>query len=93
MIPSTHKRLACWFWLCWLGTVLIPVTFRFPEILGGYGLLTVLFAPCLCFACARCVRFIPRLAKIGMFTLAAELLLIPLIAIVYHLLRGDPIFG
>jgi len=46
--------------------------------------------PLLC--CARCVRFIPRLAKIGMFTLAVEVLSIPVMAIVCHLLQGQPIF-
>ncbi len=65
-----QRFLLAEFWLCWVGTNVLPFSILFSNNVQALVFLSPLFAPCLCFVCARCVRFIPQLAKVGMISLA-----------------------
>jgi hypothetical protein len=72
------------FWICWAGTVIIPITGHLvsDRWMGFFFLECILFPVGLCFASAVCVRTFPRLAKLGMYSLVITILLSIVIAII-----------
>jgi Mn2+/Fe2+ NRAMP family transporter len=90
MSTQRHRLLASLFWLCWLSAVLVPAAVMLAQYAGGWLLLDYLSLPLLCLLSAKCVRVLPILAKIGMFTLGAWLVAVPAYMIAYAFWFSKP---
>jgi hypothetical protein len=81
---SGHKIILICFWVCWTGTVIIPITGHLGIDYGLLLLECILFPIGLCFASALCVRDFPGLSKLGMNSLVITFIVSIAVAVVLN---------